>query len=378
MAVDNITAILPDIYEALDVVSREAVGMIGSVTIAASSERASLNQNIQVNIEGEIVGVPATPAMVVPEPAAQTPTVETIVITNSDAYPFQLTGDTEKGYNTGVGWVNGRASRIAQALRAATNDVETTLAGLYTQFSRAEGVAGTTPFGSTVANTAQLRKILTDNGAPMTGRQLVIDTTAGAAIGSLTQLTNVNQAGTSDLLRLGSIGNLHGFDISESAQVNSTTAGTGTGYLIDNVAVAVGDTIITVDTGSGTIVAGDIVTFAGDTNQYVVDVALSGATFSISKTGLRVALADNAAVTVVATSTRNMAFNRSAIVLAARPVATPSEGDMAIDRQMIIDPVSGMPFEIAMYKGYKMNRWEINLAWGAKVIKSEHTALLLG
>ncbi len=378
MAVDNIAAILPDIYEALDVVSREAVGMIGSVTIAASSERASLNQSIQVSKEGEIVGVDATPSMTAPEPAIQTPTVTTVTISNSKAYPFQITGDVQKGYNTGVGWVNGRAGRIAQALRAATNDVEATLAGLYTEFGRAEGIAGTTPFASTLSNSAQLGKILTDNGAPLAERQLVIDTAAGANVRTLTQLTNVDQAGTADTLRLGSLLNIHGFRFSESAQINSTTAGTGTGYLVNDAAVAVGDVSITLDTGSGTVLAGDVVTFAGDTNQYTIVTAITANVVVIAEPGLRVALADNAAMTVVATATRNMAFNRSSIVLAARPVAMPEEGDEADDVEMIIDPVSGLPFEIALYKGYKMNRWEINLAWGAKVVNERHTALLLG
>jgi hypothetical protein len=127
------------------------------------------------------------------------------------------------------------------------------------------------------------------------------------------------------------------------------------------------------------------VTFAGDTNQYVIaSVVFAGAnpaagdTITIAQPGLRVAMsAATKAITVIASTARNMAFSRSAIILAARPVATPSDGDAATDRMMITDPVSGLPFEIAFYKGYKMNRYEINLAWGASVIKPAHTMLLL-
>lgn len=380
MATDTITAILPDIYEALDVVSREPVGMIGAVTMSASSERASLNQNIQVDIEGEIEGVTATPAMTAPEPAAQTPTVATVTISSSKAYPFQLTGDTQKGYNTGVGWSNAYAGRIAQALRAATNDVESTLAALHTKFSRAYGTAGTTPFASTLADTAQLGKILTDNGASKYERQFVMDTAAGANVRTLTQLTKANEAGTDETLRMGGLLNIHGFNLAESGQVNTSTAGTGTSYVTNEAStLPVGTTTIGIDTGSGTVVAGDVVTFAGDTNKYVVTTGTAAAgDIVIAAPGLRQTLADGVAMTIVAAATRNMAFTRSAIVLAARPVATPSEGDAATDRQMITDPVSGLPFEIALYKGYKMNRYEINLAHGAEVIKPEHTAISLG
>lgn len=380
MATDTITAILPDVYEALDRVSREPIGLAGAVTLSTSSDRVSLNQNITVDIEGEITGVTATPAMTAPEPAAQTPTTATITISNSKAYPFQLSGDVEKGYNTGVGWGNARSNRIAQALRAAANDVEATLAGLHTKFSRAYGTAGTTPFASTLADTAQLGKILTDNGASGMDRHLVMNTAAGANVRTLTQLTKANEAGTDSTLRMGSLLDIHGFSLAESGQINTSTAGTGTSYTTSTAGFAVGATDIAIITGSGTVVAGDVVTFAGDTNKYVVTTGVAApGTITIAAPGLRKAIAASAvAMTIVAAAARNMAFTRSAIVLAARPVASPSDGDLATDRQMIVDPISGLPFEIALYKGYKMNRYEINLAWGADVIKPEHTALSLG
>jgi hypothetical protein len=73
-----------------------------------------------------------------------------------------------------------------------------------------------------------------------------------------------------------------------------------------------------------------------------------------------------------------MAFNRSALVLAARSPARPEEGDMAEDVIVITDPRSGLSMEFAMYKGYRKVRYEVGLAWGVKNIKPEHTALLLG
>ena len=84
------------------------------------------------------------------------------------------------------------------------------------------------------------------------------------------------------------------------------------------------------------------------------------------------------AITVVASSARNMAFNRSALVLAARAPARPEEGDMAEDVIVITDPRSGLSMEFAMYKGYRKVRYEVGLAWGVKNIKPEHTELLLG
>ena len=83
-------------------------------------------------------------------------------------------------------------------------------------------------------------------------------------------------------------------------------------------------------------------------------------------------------MTIGAASTRNMCFARSALVLAARAPALPEEGDMAIDRQIVTDPRSGLSLEFSMYPGYRKVRYEVGLAWGVKNIKPEHTAQLLG
>ena len=84
------------------------------------------------------------------------------------------------------------------------------------------------------------------------------------------------------------------------------------------------------------------------------------------------------AVTVVATASRNAAFARSALILAARLPALPDDGDMADDRTTVVDPRSGFAFELAMYKQYRQVQYEISAAWGVKNIKPEHTALLIG
>lgn len=384
MATDTLSAIMPDIYAALDVVSREATAMIGSVTIDANASRAALNQPVKVTIEGAIVGVDIVPAMIVPEPAAQTPTPATITITKSRAFPFQITGDNQRVYNAGGGWISARAGRIAQALRVAVNEVEADLTALHITMSRAYGLASAVPFASTLADSAQLLKMLTDNGAPRSDLKMVLGTTAAANVRTLGQLTKANEAGTTNTLRFGALLNIHGFEFGETGQLKTSVAGTAASATVNNAGYAVGATTLTLSAaGTGTVLAGDVLTFAGDTNQYVIttgdtDVS-NGGTIVLAEPGLRVAMsAATKAITVIAATQRNMAFSKSAIILAARAVATPDEGDMAEDRQMITDPISGLPFEIAFYKGFKMNRYEINLAWGVKNIKPAHTMLLLG
>ncbi|MFX6330770.1 P22 phage major capsid protein family protein, partial [Acinetobacter baumannii] len=83
---------------------------------------------------------------------------------------------------------------FTQAMRTLVNEMETDLANLFAGASRATGTAGTTPFASTLTDTAQARRILSDNGAPLSDLQLVIDTAAGASMRTLTQLTKANEA----------------------------------------------------------------------------------------------------------------------------------------------------------------------------------------
>ena len=384
MAENTISAVVPDIYEAIDIVSRELTGLIPAVTMDASAERAAKDDNITVNIEpaGNVADI--TPAMTVPDPTGQTTAAVDIVITKSRAANFGFIGDHQLGLNNGPGYANSRSGKIAQAIRSVVNEVETDLAALHTTFSRATGAAGTTPLATAndYTNASLALAILKDNGAPQNDNHLVLNTAAGANF--IGKQSAVNAAGTDSMLRQGVLLDIAGMPIRESAQIVDFTKGTGASATTDATGYAVGATVLTLDSaGTGTILAGDVVTFAGDANQYVItsgdaDVSDAG-TITLAEPGLRIAMsAATKAITVVANSARNMCFARSALVLAARAPARPQEGDMAEDVIMITDPRSGLVLEFAMYKGYRKVRYEVGLAWGVKNIKPEHTALLLG
>lgn len=91
------------------------------------------------------------------------------------------------------------------------------------------------------------------------------------------------------------------------------SSGTGSGYLTD-AAFSIDDTVITVDTGTGTILVGDIVNFGTDPTNYSVTVALSGGSFTIAG-GLKNAVANNTAVTVRSLWTSNHIGNGVAYVV---------------------------------------------------------------
>ena len=385
MAENTITAIVPDIYEALDVVSRELTGLIPAVTLAASAARAGKDQNIVVPVAPAGNVSDNTPAMVVPDPTGQTIGSTTVKITKDRSAEFGFIGSDQMKMNTGPGYMTVRADIIAQAIRAIVNEVETDLGALQSTFSGAYGTAGTTPFGTAndYTDASNVLRMLKDRGGNIDA-QLVLDTVAGASF--IGKQSAVNSAGTDSMLRQGVLLDLVGMPLRESAQINqAVTAGTGASATTDNAGYAVGATVITLaSAGTGTIIVGDLVAITGDaTGKYMVtsgDADVSGGgTFTIAAPGLMQAIpAAATAITISAASTRNMCFARSALVLAARAPSLPEEGDMAVDREIITDPRSGLSLEFALYKGYKKVRYEVGLAWGVKNVKVEHTALLLG
>jgi hypothetical protein len=56
----------------------------------------------------------------------------------------------------------------------------------------------------------------------------------------------------------------------------------------------------------------------------------------------------------------------------------PEGGDTADDVMNVTDPVSGITFQIALYRQYRQVRYEVGLAWGVKEIKPAHAVMLLG
>ena len=77
------------------------------------------------------------------------------------------------------------------------------------------------------------------------------------------------------------------------------TNGAGTGYLVNDGGdtLAVGDVAIPVDTGSGNLEVGDIIRFAGDSQDYMVIQQLTGAGTLYIFPGLKADPGDGAAIT---------------------------------------------------------------------------------
>ena len=376
-----LTPFIPDLYQALDEVSRELVGFVPSVARNSSAARAAVGENVIVPVSTALQSKDCSPAMQVPEPDDFVLDNVAITINKSKNVSFGLNGEEYQGLDNGIGANQVLAENFKQAIRTLVNEMEIDVAKeAAINASRAFGTAGTAPFANDLKAAAHIKKILDDNGAPAIGRSLIIDTNAGVNLRGLTQLTNAGNAGTTMTLRQGELLPLFGLSIKESAGIYNGVAGSAEGATVN--AAEAGATELTLKAGtSGNIKAGDYITLAGDSNKYVVveNVAVSsGNKIKIAKPGLRVAASNGASVSVVASSARNVAFTQNAIQLVTRAPALPGGRDSAVDSYMLTDARSGMSFEVRVYDGYRKMRAEVACAWGVKAIKPEHIAALLG
>jgi len=384
----TLTGLIPTIYNSMNIIAREQVGFIPAVARDSSAERAAVGQTVTSPVVGANALEDITPAAFAAAPPSETVGTVSMTIQKSKSYPFGITGEEQMAASGSM--MNINEQRIAQGFRTITNAVEADLAALHISASRAYGTYNTTPFGTAgdLSDFAQSRKILDDNGAPQSDFHLVMGSGAAANIrGKQSGLFRVNEAGTDDLLRRGALGEVQGFDLHTSAQLLTSSAGTMNGATTNATGYAKGSTAITLAlAGTGVAIAGDIITFAGDINKYVVaSVAFAGANpaagdvITLQEPGLRVAISAAAtAITVTPATSRNMFFHRSAIQLATRAPAMPDGGDSSDDVMTLQDPNSGITYEFCVYRQKRQVRYEINLAWGVKMVMPRFAGILIG
>lgn len=384
---NTLTNLIPTIRLAADTVARELTGLIPAVTRNSSAERAALDETIRFPVVPAYVPSAIAAAATGPDPSDSTIGSDTMTISASESVTFYWTGEDQRGLNNAGYYEAILRDQFTQAMRALTNKIELQLAQQYIYASRAHGTAGTTPFGTAgdYTDAALVRKILVDNGAPTGDLQLVVSTAAGANLRGKQGGRGVDAEGSSDILRRGVLLDIHGFMVRESAQIVSHVKGAGTGYDFASAGEAVGQTTLSVEGGTANttgIKAGDVITHAGDTvNKYVVNTGTGNnatADIVIGRPGLLVAGVDANEITIGNSYSANLAFSRSAIHLITRAPAMPAGGDAADDVIEVQDPVSGLAFQVAMYRQRRRVAYEVGIAWGSKVVKQEFVALLLG
>lgn len=371
------TALQPQLYAAAQDVSNEAFGCISSIAASFDDKGVAIGDKVRVPIAPPASTADYTPAMTTSAGSDATASNVEIEITANKQVSWHITGEQLRSLqNAGSDgeWVR---QMIAQGMRALRNEAEVACAAaIKAGASRAVGTAGTNPFASDISIIPDVRKVLMDNGAPMSDLQLVINSTAGTAARKLGIIQQAYQAGSDAERRSGDLLRQFGFSIKESAGIATHTKGTGTSYVTSG-STAVGVRDIALVTGSGTVLAGDVVTFAADSNnKYVINTGVAAAgTITLGRPGARVTIATGNAMTIGNNFTANLAFERNAVVGIMRPPVMPEN---PLIQKTLISDQNGMTYLLAQIAGDGMATWRLHLAYGFKVVQGEHVAIVMG
>ncbi|NNI15515.1 P22 phage major capsid protein family protein [Pasteurella multocida] len=381
---NTLTAIAPSLYAALNTVSREMVGFIPAVNRNSTAERAALGDEVTVPIAsaGELEDI--SPGQQPKNSGGTTPESVKIKMEHSKAAPIIWTSEDEKRVSN-AGVYNGvLADQFADGMRKLVNSIERDVASkALIGASRAYGEYGKTPFGTAgnLSDFAGVARILDDNGCPIVDRQLVVNSGAMANLrGVQSVLFKVNEAGSADMLRDGYTDRVQGFALRNSAGISMHKQGNAASKTL-NGGAATGLRELALQAGTGDFKAGDLIYLNDDKNNiYTVaeDLGNGAGKLKINAPGIVTSMSGSETITLFGDFTPNFAFDRNAIVLATRAPAQPTGGDSAEDVMFLTDPVTGLVFEVRVYRQYRQVKFEIGMTWGAKVINSRHLAILAG
>lgn len=373
---NTLSALAPVLYSAAQEVSNEPFGVIRAINARFDDKGVAKGDKVSVPIAPTRSPVDFTPGATAPEGVDAVADKVEVEITASKKVSWHLTGEQLRSLDNGAEAGEWARQLVAQGMRALRNLAEADAAKAIKEgASRAVGTAGTTPFGSDLTTMIEARKVLADNGAPLSDMHLCIDTSAGLNLRKLGIIQQAYQAGSDAERRSGDLLRQFGFAIVESAGIATHTKGTATSVTGTG---AVGSQSITIAGTSIATVPGDVITFAGDTNNKYVTGVSTSATGVVSKflnrPGLRVA-ASAASITVGNNYVANLAFERNAVVGIMRPPLMPANPTMTM---LPISDQSGMTYLLVQIAQYGQVSWELHLAWGFKVVQQEHVVVVMG
>lgn len=295
---------------------------------------------------------------------------------------------TDKQQDEIVGGVQSAQTR--EAIKALAQDVNAYIMSLYTSVYGFVGTPGTTPFATDVSAATKARAVLNKQLAPLEERRLVLDVNAEANALGLPILAQWYSTQQTAQIIDGTIGRKLGFDWAMDQQIpTQATVPLSAGAATVNGAQAVGagstdggrtgTVSIAKATNAGSLLAGDIITFAGDAQTYTV---LANATLAIGNTtvsiapALQTAKAGGEAMTLAAAHVVNLAFHRDAFGFVSRPLQKATAN--TIEMVSVPDPVSGLTFRMEVSRQNKQMFFDFDVLYGAACVRPELACRIAG
>lgn len=382
---NSLSAVMPKILARGLLALREQAVMPRLVNADYSNDAARKGDTIDVPLPSAVSVSDVTPSNTAPASADSAPTVAQISLSNWKKAGFHLTDREMLEIDAEESFV---PMQMAEAVRALANAVNASVHAEYAGIYGIVGTAGTTPFGSDVGAATAARKLLNKQLAPRSDRRGVLDFDAEANALALPQFSDAEKIGSAGVKIEGEIGRKFGIDWVADDGVVTHVAGTasdsGSFTVTTAAAAAAGSGMVSIrtDTGAPTLVVGDVISFAGHEQTYVVT---AGATLTAGGVAvpvvpaLRAGVASAAAVTVRPSHVVNLAFHRDAFALAMRPLSA-GMADLALGNRILAmtDAQTGLSLRLEVSRQYKQTVWEFDVLWGVKLVRPELAVRIAG
>lgn len=379
MANTNTTTYIVDTLLAQGLMALRQYAIMPRLVNRAFEARAGEQfSSIDVPIPSAIAAQAVSPSNTPPDDAGISPTKVTVTLDQWYEAPFFL--NDKELLEVSSGTIPMQAS---EAIKALANNVDAAIFALYSGIYGWGGNSGTTPFATDLSEALASRKALNNQLAPPDPRYVVLDADGEAnALGLRIFQDASMRAASAGGFAEGQIGRALGADWYLDQNVPYHTAGTASGATTDSAGYSLGvKTVTLASAGTGTLLAGDVITFAGDSQTYVIttgdaDVSNGG---SISfEPGLKVAMsAATKAITVKASHRVNLMFHRDAFALASRPFSGADPMNIG-NFASAVDPVSGLALRLEISRQHKRTRFAYDILYGVKLVRRELAARIAG
>lgn len=344
--------------------------------ITAAKRFATVN----VSVPAEVTTRDVTPDVVPPSVTAVTPTSIPVTLDQWREAPFAMDDKGMRRVDMGI-----VPTQSTEAIKGLANFMEDDLwGGLGPAVYGFAGISGTTPFATDTSEYLSARRVANNQLMDMDPRFMVLDTDAEANALGLRAFQDAGFGGGQSVIINGQIGQKLGATWLMSQRVPTHTAGTNNGAAqTDATGYALGLKTITLDSaGTGTILVDDIITFAGDTQTYVVttgdpDVS-NGGTISFLP-GLQVAIpASTTVITTKASFTKNLLIHRDCLTFAMAPLEDDVKVPGATLQAVAVDEISGLALRLEVSRQHRQVQWAYDALWGKKVIRGNAGVWLAG
>ncbi len=369
---NTLTTVIPQILAQGLLALREQCVMPRLVNSDYSVEAARKGSTIDVPIPSAITAVAVSPSNTPPVTADIQPTEVQIPLDQWYEAPFFL--DDKDLMEAMNGTIPMQAS---EAIKALANQVNGHILEQYKGVYGFAGTAGSSPFATDTSDATNLRKTLNKQLAPLGDRRCVLDPDAEANALNLRAFQDVNFGGIPGSPEMAT---KMGFNWYMDQLMPTHTKGTENGaYVVTAGAKAEGLKALPVETGTGTILEGDIFTIAGHDQTYVVTADSAGGSVTLAiEPGLQQALSGGEALTFKASHVVNLGFHRDAFAFATRPLEDTVADGLGSMVMSQVDPVSQLTLRLEVTREHKRTRYSYDILWGSKLVRAELASRLAG